>query len=213
MGANLSSLKGVKSSPELKTFFSDEALEDEAIHEFLKFHIKPPKTIEECKSLVEICTELKKEMTTENTKNLTALVEVTANPDISDTMDIDSLQTIHNGLFFVKWLFLTYSDDKDKLLDVKMEIEALIVPFLIKILTSVSITASTYHIVMEASDLLGILLDISPKISFFENEKKIIQSLLKNFVDQQPAPVFPFGQSSGFGHALASGMWSVMTVG
>ena len=213
MGANLSSLKAVRTSSELKSFLSEDTIEDEAIQNLLQFHIKPPKTIEECKSLVEICTELKNEIPKESSKNLAALVEVTANPDISETLDDESLKIIHNGLFFIKWFCLTHSDDSEKLLDIKVEIEAMIIPFLIKIITTLAITDKTYHIVLEAADILAILVEISPKIDFFENEKNLIIALLKNFTSQTPAPVFPFGQPSGFGHAIASGMWSVMTVG
>jgi len=213
MGANLSSLKAVRNSEELKTFLGEDSIEDAAIQDLLQFQIKPPKTIEDCKSLVEICRELKDEIPNESTKNLTALVEITANPDISETLDDDSLKVIYNGLFFIKWFCLTYSDDSEKLLDVKLEIEALMVPFLIKVITNVEITDKTYHIALEACDILAILIEISPKIDLFENDKNLVTSLLKNFTAQIPAPVFPFVQPSGFGHALASGMWSVMTVG
>jgi len=213
MGANLSSLKAVRNSEELKIFLGEDSIEDAAIQDLLQFQIKPPKTIEDCKSLVEICRELKDEIPNESTKNLTALVEITANPDISETLDDDSLKVIYNGLFFIKWFCLTYSDDSEKLLDVKLEIEALMVPFLIKVITNVEITDKTYHIALEACDILAILIEISPKIDLFENDKNLVTSLLKNFTAQIPAPVFPFVQPSGFGHALASGMWSVMTVG
>ena len=213
MGPKLSTLKDVRNSAELKTFLGENAIEEDAVRDLLQFQIKPPKTIEECKSLVNLCRDLKNEIPQVSSKNLPSLVEITAIPDISPISDEESLKTVFNGLFFIKWFCIAYSDDTEKLLDIKLDIEALMVPFLIRVITGLEIVDKTYHIILEACDILAILLDISPKLDLFDNEKSLVAALLKNFISQTPAPVFPFQQPSGLGHALASGMWAVMTVG
>merc|ERR1719376_967594 len=159
---------------QLRTFLGENAIEEDAVRDLLQFQIKPPKTIEDCKFLVKICRDLKNETPKESSKNLPSLVEMTAIPDISETSDEESLKTVFNGLFFIKWFCLAYSDDNDKLLDVKLDIEAIMVPFLIRVIPSLEIVDKTYHIILEACDILAILLDISPKMDLFDNEKSLI---------------------------------------
>ena len=208
MGVGISSFKNVSSSAELKKFFSDETLDEDDIENLLNFYLKPPKTIEELRSLKDACKELQIEVGSGNAKNFTALVDYLVN-----LKDDDDLRIPYNGLFIIKWFLLIISDANDELHEIIKSSEKDLLTFVNSILVNKDINEKNYHLALEASNILEILIDVSPEAASIKEGKELITKLLLNFISQKPAPVFPFQQPPGIGYTLASGMWSVMTVG
>ena len=125
--------------------------------------------------------------------------------------------TTFNGLYLIAWILklLTKQDPEDNLnLGELFPDENRLVTF-IGYLTSniidIETSNSTYHVLLESTIiLLTLLMHTSVQI---QSSNSLITAILNRFIKQQPAPVFPFEQAGGLGFALASGVWSVMTVG
>ena len=122
-----------------------------------------------------------------------------------------------NGLYLIAWILklLTKQDPEDNLnLGELFPDENRLVTF-IGYLTSniidIETSNTTYHVLLESTIiLLTLLMHTNVQI---QSSNSLITAILNRFIKQQPAPVFPFEQASGLGFALASGVWSVMTVG
>ena len=203
-------------------------MEEERIVNLLKFSIKPIKSAREENDFNNACQLFKtesnkvrklgdKKCSTLEEKspdnNICLLLEILSDFNIATNSTEEDLLFLHNGVFFVKWLFCTYSEDIGKVLRLHDQTCKTFVDLLVTLISSIEVTKETYHVVMEATDILSIVSYSTGLLNVQGKEEALMQSLLRNFIAQEPAPVFPFGLSSSIGFNLAAGMWSIMTVG
>ena len=113
----------------------------------------------------------------------------------------------------MKWVISSYPENIRTIQNNFNETWKKFTMFLINLITKLEVTNENYHLVMEATDILTIASYAADTLEVLGVEKELITRLLVNFIAQKPSPVFPYGLPSGVGHALASGMWSVVTIG
>lgn len=218
MGANISRYKDVDNSPHLKQFVSDENLDgnNTFFDELLGYNLKPTRNIEDIEALENATQNVINEFVENNpkTKNFNHLIGNILTHQIKAS-DEASLWRAFNGLNFVNYIIksIIKEDDNLDIIDIFDNIDDLtsFVNYLVDNLIEIDVSDSTYHILMVSTTLLVSILMYS--FANIQGGDKIIPKLLQKFIEQQPAPVFPFGQTSSIGYSLASGMWSGMTLG
>ena len=188
-------------------------MDEASIINLLKFKIRPVKGLDEEKLFTAACEKIKENTNQQVEGNLGVILEILADFDVFTNNSSEEVWFLHNGLFFVKWLFRTYPELIGDITSQYHETQKKFFSLLVNIISKVEVTDESYHLVMEATDILTIVSCSTNHLEVLGMEMALMNSLLHNFIGQKPAPVFPFGLPSGVGHALASGMWSVMTIG
>ena len=103
-----------------------EETDEEQLTSLLSFRIRPVKSVVEEKSFSASCLQIKENVEKERKQalqiglglgqsgameeNICALMEMLADFDISTNSTNQEIWFLHNGLFFVKWLFSSYPD-------------------------------------------------------------------------------------------------------
>ena len=214
---------------ELEMFLCGEEMSEEQVMSLLDFKIRPAKSWEEEKCVYDSCLEMKEMVTNNkryelpeefgvqhcglNMENIFVLLEILADFDVLTNISKEDTLILHNGLFFFKWIISSYPENIGAIQSNYSETWNKFSTLLLNVITKLEVFNENYHLVMEATDILTIASYAADTLDVIGVEKELITSLLKNFIAQKPAPVFPYNLPSGVGHALASGMWSVMTVG
>ena len=172
MGAGSSTLQGDDPGEELKMFLKGEDTNEEQLTSLLSFMIRPVKSLAEEKSFSASCLKIKENVEQERKQtlqiglglgqskstmeNICVLMEMLADFDISTNSTTQEIWFLHNGLFFVKWLFSSYPDHVGHIMGTHSEIQKKFFTLLVTIVTTVEVTDESYHMVMEATDILRI---------------------------------------------------------
>jgi len=213
MGGKNSILQWEDPGDELVMFLTGEQMDEEAIMKLLKFKIRPVRSMAEEESFHAVCSHIKANVNQQMNENLGKILEILADFDVFTNTSVEEVWFLHNGVFFIKWLFNTYSELIGEIITSYPEVKKKFLKLLVNIISKVEVTDQSYHLVMEATDILSIVSYSTNHLEVLGMETLLMKSLLVNLCAQKSAPVFPFGLKSGMGHAIASGMWTVMTAG